>query len=157
MNLTFDQAFDRLIGNEGGYVFDLDDPGGETKWGISKRSYPMENIAELTVERARQIYLRDYWAPAGCDAAPQELKLVLFDAAVNQGVSKAIRMLQHAVHETEDGVLGPHTLLAVQSMPAARIVARFNGARLLFLADCRTWPADGRGWARRIATNLLEV
>jgi lysozyme family protein len=36
--MDFDTAFQRLIGHEGGYVNDPRDPGGETKYGISRRS-----------------------------------------------------------------------------------------------------------------------
>ena len=36
----FEKAFSYMIENEGGYVFDQNDPGGETKFGISKKSYP---------------------------------------------------------------------------------------------------------------------
>ena len=56
MNLNFEDAFDRLISHEGGYVNDPLDPGGETKFGISKRSYPTLDIAALTREDARAIY-----------------------------------------------------------------------------------------------------
>ena len=45
---VFEQAFARTIGHEGGYVRDKNDPGGETKYGISKRSYPNEDIRELS-------------------------------------------------------------------------------------------------------------
>ncbi len=34
--MTFDEAFDRLVGNEGGYVNNPSDPGRETKFGIGK-------------------------------------------------------------------------------------------------------------------------
>lgn len=155
--MDFDAAFTRLIGHEGGYVDDKRDPGGETKFGISRRSYPGEDIAGMTLERAKAIYLRDYWGPAGCDAVPDGIKFDLFDMAVNSGRVAAIRCLQRSCGEYEDGILGPRTLQAVQSMPAARLVARFNGARLAFMADLSTWPAFGRGWARRIAANLLEA
>ena len=50
--MTFDEAFERLIGHEGGYVADSRDPGGETKYGISKRSYPGEDIKNLSLGRA---------------------------------------------------------------------------------------------------------
>lgn len=155
--MNFDDAFDALIGNEGGYVNNPADPGGETKYGISKRSYPGEDIKSLTLDRAKAIYLRDYWGPAGCDALPDQLRFQVFDMAVNSGVKPSIKALQLAVGETVDGVLGPLTLQAVQSMPALRLVARFNGARLSQLADLSTWPAFSRGWARRIASNLMEA
>ena len=153
--MDFETAFERLIGHEGGYVNDPRDPGGETKFGISRRAYPGEDIAGMTLERAKAIYQRDYWGPAGCDAVPHGIKFDLFDMAVNSGVHPAIRALQRACGEHEDGVLGPRTLQAVQSMPDSRIVARFNGARLAQMADLPQWPAFGRGWARRIAENLL--
>lgn len=155
--MNFDAAFERLLGHEGGYVDNPRDPGGETKYGISRRSYPGEDIAGMTLERAKAIYRRDYWGPAGCDAVPDALRFDLFDAAVNSGVPAAIRLLQRAVGEVQDGVLGPLTIQAASSMPAPRIVARFNGARLAMLADLPAWPAFSRGWARRIASNLQEA
>jgi len=155
--MDFDAAFDRLIGHEGGYVNHPSDPGGETKYGISRRSYPGEDIAGLTLERAKLIYARDFWGPAGCDVVPDAAKFELFDMAVNSGVKAAVRNLQRAVGETDDGILGPRTLQAIQSMPAPRLVARFNGHRLAFMSSLPTWPAFGRGWARRIADNLKEA
>jgi lysozyme family protein len=153
--MTFDDAFDRLIGHEGGYVNDRRDPGGETKFGISKRSYPGEDIAGMTLERAKVIYRRDFWGPAGCDAVPDSVRFDLFDFAVNSGVRNAVRALQRTVGETDDGVVGPLTLQAIGSMPAARLSARLNGARLDFMASLSSWPAFGRGWARRIASNVM--
>lgn len=155
--MTFDEAFEKLIGHEGGYVDHPNDPGGETKYGISKRAYPGEDIAGMTLERARELYRRDYWSPAGCDAVPDGVKFDLFDMAVNSGVKTAIRTLQRAVGTEPDGVLGPVTLQAIQSMHAARLVARFNGHRLQFMSSLSTWPAFGRGWANRIAKNLIEA
>jgi len=154
---TFNEAFDRLIGHEGGYVTHPSDPGGETNYGISKRSYPGEDIRGMTLERAKQIYLRDYWGRAGCDAVPDALRFDLFDMAVNSGVGTAIRTLQKTVGVAEDGVLGPVTIQALQSMPTLRAVMRFNGARLQFMSSLSNWPAFGRGWANRIAKNLLEA
>lgn len=155
--MTYDEAFQRLIGHEGGYVNDPRDRGGETKYGISRRSYPGEDIAGMTLERAKDIYRRDFWGPAGCDAVPPAVKFDLFDMAVNSGVKAAARTLQRAVGAVDDGAIGPQTLMAVQSMPAAQLVAKFNGWRLEFMANLPTWPAFGRGWARRIAANLKEA
>lgn len=155
--MEFDAAFEKLLGHEGGYVNNPSDPGGETRFGISKRSYPHLDIKALTVEQSKAIYKRDFWGPAGCDAVPDALRFDLFDMAVNSGVKAAVKTLQGAVRETEDGILGPRTLQAVQSMPADKVRARFNGARLLFMSGLSNWPAFSRGWARRIASNLLEA
>ena len=155
--MNFDDAFARTIGHEGGYTANPADPGGETKFGISKRAYPQADIAALTLADARAIYLRDYWGPAGCDAVPDGIKADLFDTAVNSGVRQAVKLLQRAVGEAEDGVLGPRTLQAVNAMSAPRLVARFNGARLALMASLPTWPTFGRGWVLRVADNLLEA
>ena len=155
--MTFDEAFAVVIGNEGGYVDHPADPGGETNFGISRRAYPGEDIKGMTIDRAREIYRRDYWGPAGCDAVPDGIRADLFDMAVNAGPAAAVRALQRAVGETADGILGPRTIQAASSMPAPRLVARFNGQRLAALAELPTWPAFGRGWARRIAGNLARA
>ena len=155
--MNFDKAFERLIGHEGGYVNDPRDPGGETKFGISKRSYPAEDIKGLTLERAKAIYRRDFWGVAGCDAVPDAMKFDLFDMAVNSGPVTAIKTLQRSAGVTPDGLLGPITLQALNSTPAPRLVARFNGHRLDFMTDLKTWSVFGKGWAKRVASNLKEA
>lgn len=156
--MTFDEAFTALIGNEGGYTPGLSgDGGGETKYGISKRSYPLENIKGMTLERAREIYQRDYWWKAGCDTVPDGVKFSLFDMAVNSGCLPAIRCVQRAVGVDDDGIIGPKTLQAMAAMPTSRFIARFNGHRLQFMSSLSNWPAFSRGWANRIAKNLQEA
>ena len=155
--MNFDESFEKLIGHEGGYSNNRYDNGGETKYGVSKRAYPLEDIANLTLARAKAIYLKDYWGAAGCDSVPDSIKFDLFDMAVNSGVSKAIKTLQRTVGAFPDGVIGVNTLQAINSMPATRLTARFNGARLEFMADLADWTVFGRGWARRIAANLAAA
>ena len=92
MNLDFDQAFDRLIAVEGAYVFDPRDPGGETKYGISKRSYPALSIANLDLGTARAIYRKDFWDVLGDDCHPA-IRYQAFDFAVNSGIQTALRKL----------------------------------------------------------------
>ena len=153
--MTFDEAFSRLLGNEGGYSNNPADPGGETNWGISKRSYPSTDIKNLTQDGAKAIYLRDFWTAAGCDTLPDAINFDVFDMAVNSGVRTAIKTLQDAVKATPDGVIGPLTLQAIKDANPIQLSERFNGSRLLFMAGLPTWPSFGRGWARRIANNLL--
>ena len=145
-----------LVGNEGRYSNNPADPGGETMFGISKRAYPQEDIANLTLERAKFLYKRDYWGPAGCDAVPDAIKFHLFDTAVNQGVHTAIRVVQNAVGETPDGILGPKTLQAIASMDATKAVLRFSGARLIAYTSTAGWEDFGKGWVNRVAGNLMR-
>lgn len=71
-----------LEGNEN-YTNDPDDPGGETKYGISKRYNPKVDIKNLTLEQAKKIYLEKYWIPSGCDEVAFPLDIALFDSQVN--------------------------------------------------------------------------
>ena len=158
--MNFDQAFELLIGHEGGYVNDPHDPGGETKYGVSKRSYPNEDIAGMTLDRAKAIYLRDFWGPAGCDALPDPLKYEMFDFAVNSsapGAPKtAIKCLQRAVGADVDGLLGPNTLLRAQSMEPNRAQRRLFAQIIRYYTGlapelrARYLP----GWMNRLAENL---
>lgn len=155
---SFDKAFDALISHEGGYVFDPRDPGGETKYGISKRSYPSVDIRALTLADAKALYKRDFWDRAQCDKLPADLAFDVFDAAVNSGIGQAIRWLQRSVNVADDGVVGPLTLAQIQRFDdTSALRARFSGHRLEFMTRLSTWDHFGRGWARRIATNLQKV
>ena len=153
----FDACFERLIGHEGGYVADSRDPGGETKYGISKRAYPRLDIKALTLQDAQAIYRRDYWDKCRCGELPEGVAFDVFDAAVNSGPAQAARWLQAAVGAKVDGIIGPATLAAARKLPAPTVRARLSGVRLEFMASLPTWPAFGRGWARRIAANLQAV
>ena len=153
----FDAAFKALIDHEGGYVNHPKDPGGETKFDITKRSYPHLNIRDLTLDDARAIYRRDFWDRLQCDALPLAARFQVFDAAVNSGPGNAARWLQAAAGVAQDGLIGPATRQAIDAMHPAALVARFNAARLLFMTSLSTWPTFSRGWARRIAANLQEV
>lgn len=156
--MTFEEAFELLIGHEGGYVNNPKDPGGETKYGISKRTYPREDIPNMTLDRARWLARRDFWGPAGCDVVPAGMKFDLFDAAYNSSPRRAVQFLQRACGIPDDGVLGKQTVMAVQSMDPERLQARFNGWRLDFMNDNpTTWAEFGRGWAQRIAENLKRA
>jgi lysozyme family protein len=94
----FARALEFVLKWEGGsaYTNDPDDPGGETKFGISKKSYPAEDIKNLTELDAHRIYFHDYWLKAGCYALKWPLNLCVFDAAVNQGVRRSLGFLSES-------------------------------------------------------------
>ena len=153
----FDLGLRLLLRHEGGYVNNPKDPGGETKFGISKRAYPQVDIKNLTVDAAKEIYKRDYWDRAQCDKLPPYLAYVLFDAAVNSGIGQAIRFLQRALNLADDGVIGPLTLAAVQRLDAESIAARYLGQRLMFMTKLSTWDEFGKGWSRRVADQMMGL
>ncbi len=152
--MDFATAIDRVLGHEGGYVNDPADPGGETKWGISKRSYPEIDIASLTRDQAAAIYNIDFWMPARCSALPDSVAYQALDFAINSGIRAAIMALQRACGAAPDGYVGPITLERLRSTSDHDLVCRLLAERLEFMTNLKNWPSAGRGWARRIAKNL---
>lgn len=153
--LTFDTAFDRLIGHEAGYVDDPNDPGGETKWGISKRSYPDLDIASLTRDDAKHIYLHDFWLALDAETLHDGVAWQLFDFAVNSGIGSAIRAYQRALDVADDGHFGPMSKAAAKAMSETDQIMRLCAERLMFMTRTKNWRFHGKGWARRMAKNLM--
>lgn len=150
----FDDFIERVLSHEGGYVFHPEDPGGETKFGIAKRSYPGVDIKNLTRDEAKAIYRRDFWDRVKADQLPHQFAFQALDAAVNHGIGNAVRWMQRAVGAADDGVFGPVTLERVKRFDPADLVLLFNAERLEFYAKLSTFDTFGRGWSRRVAGNL---
>lgn len=158
---TFDEAFDRLVGHEGGYSNNPADPGGETMWGITlnvahKHGY-RGSMRELPLITAKKIARVEYWDAVRADELPEAIRFDVFDGAYNSGPSQSIKWLQRAVYATPDGDLGPKTLGAVSKCDPEAIACRYNGHRLDFMNDLKTWGSFSRGWSQRIAVNLINV
>jgi len=114
----------------GAYTNDPVDPGGETKWGISKRAHPELDIKSLTYKDAIKIYATTYWSPM-YDLIPSlELTFKVFDMGVLSGKPTAVKLLQQAIVASGktiavDGDFGPITLTALNV-----VYAQGNGDRL---------------------------
>lgn len=153
--MNFDEAIERVLSSEGGYVNDPNDPGGETQWGISKRSYPDVDIKALTREGAKQIYKRDFWDKVKAAELHDDIAFQVLDFAVNSGGSVAIQYLQRAAGVADDSHLGPVSVAAINDMPMPVLLLMYLALRLEFMTKLKNWPSAGRGWARRIADNML--
>lgn len=171
---VFDQAFATVVGTEGGYSGDLNDPGNwtggkigagqlrGTKYGISAAAYPDLDIPNLTLDRAKAIYLTDFWARIGASRMPPALALVVFDCAVNSGRARAGEWLQQALGGLKvDGTIGPITLAAVQKAEARgatnQVIAEMLALRTVFDAALPGWRADALGWSRRICRLAFQA
>jgi lysozyme family protein len=150
----FDHFIDRVLSHEGGYVNLPQDPGGETNWGIAKRSYPKVDIKALSREQAIEIYRQDFWQRVHGDDLPGGFAFQALDAAVNHGIGNAVRWMQEAAGVAPDGNWGPITKTAVLSANPSDLVLRFNAVRIEFYCKLSTFPTFGKGWMRRIAGNL---
>lgn len=154
--MDFEEAFTRLLGHEGGYSNHKpeDDPGGETNWGISKRSYPHLDIKNLTRDQAAVIYFKDFWEPLSKGNAHSAIRWQAFDFAVNSGIQTAIRKLQRAIGTADDGYWGPMSAAKLASMGVNDVVMLYVAERLDFQRKLSNWLPNSSGWAGRAAANL---
>lgn len=154
----FDKAFELLIGNEGGYVNNPKDPGGETNLGITKAVAVANgytgDMRAMPKETAKWIYKKMYWDKLQCDQLPFVVAFQLFDAGVNHGNSQAVKFLQRALSIVDDGVIGAKTIAAVSKLEDLQIVMLFNAERIEFYTALKTFSTFGKGWIRRVASNL---
>lgn len=159
--MDFESAFDRLIGFEGGYSSNPDDPGGETMWGVTLRVARAAGyrgqMRDLPRETAKEIYRIRYWYPVHANELPGEMRFDVFDAAVNSGVSQAVKWLQRVVGVVDDGVMGPMTIEAAKRANPVAVAAAINGERLDLMTSLPQWRTFSKGWSRRIAENLKAL
>lgn len=147
--MSFEAAVKFVLDEEGLYVNDPKDKGGETNFGVSKRAYPQLDIKNLTEAEAIQIYHMDYWSACKCDSLPPKLALVVFDTAVNQGVGAATKMLQASVGAVQDGIIGSNTIERANAVDEDSIVCKFLTYRILRYCALPTFATYGRGWLAR--------
>lgn len=162
---VFNTAFDLLMANEGGYVNNPHDKGGETKYGISKTAYPNIDIPSLTIAQAKEIYKRDYWDMCKCDLLPDALSVAVFDFAVNSGVVRAVKYLQSCLGVVADGKVGNQTIGAANRLKERVVLDAYMNMRFDFIQKIvANKPSQKRflkGWTercvrvRRVAEGVL--
>lgn len=148
---NFAKALEVVLHHEGGYVNHPDDPGGETIFGISRRSHPeVWAKGRPTLEDAKRIYHRDYWLPIKADAMSLPVALMVFDIAVNSGNRRAVVLLQQALRVTSDGLVGPLTLAAASRADTRTLVNHIAAERIRFMSSLSNWGSFSLGWSRRV-------
>ena len=155
----FNQAVQVIFLHEGGYVDHKSDPGGCTNYGISQRAYPEVDIYNLTKERAKHIYLRDYWKPLSLYMLDNaNICLELFDFAVNAGPSRAVKLAQKLAGTKEDGQLGGITANAINKFEGD-FVKVYKHARIIYYESLarnnHNLKMFLKGWLRRVETNYF--
>jgi lysozyme family protein len=163
------QIAEEIVGREGGFVDDPDDPGGATNHGVTIHTMRrlgldltgdgrvgVDDVRRLTRAQAIDIYIEHYFDRPRLGALPELLQPSVFDMQVNAG-AQAIRILQRLLTDmgfpcTPDGQIGPMTIraaaLAAEAAPG-HLADAYGIARRNYyyaLADAR--PAS-RKFARR--------
>lgn len=158
MKDSFPRALGELLIHEGGFVNHPADPGGMTNLGVTKKvweewvKHPVTeaDMKALTPDVVATLYQTNYWNRIKGDNLPSGVDYCVFDAAVNSGVSRAVKWLQTAVGTATDGAIGPSTLSMVAEKQPDALIKEYCEQRLKFLQSLPTWQTFGNGWGRRV-------
>lgn len=177
MARTINGIIEDVLANEGGYVNDSRDAGGETKFGITVATARANGYAgamrDLSRDFAFEIYKRRYVIAPGFDklaAASMAVAAEVVDTGVNMGPKVASTFLQRALNALNnqgrdyadlavDGAAGPNTLAALHHYLAKRgaegeavLIAALNalqGERYIALCEARQANETfAYGWLR---------
>ncbi len=163
-NNFFNRLVEKLIVLEGGYVNNHADAGGETKYGISKRSYPNVDIKNLSTQQAADIYYDDFWVKNNLDRIEDyDLAWAIFKAVVVTNSFRVISILQaenNAINLKQlaiDGKLGVKTLEAINELSPkwAGILKNLFEYRLSQYYTCLVLKENSQkvfllGWLNRV-------
>jgi len=154
MTELFKKCIEIILKNEGGYVNHPHDPGGETKYGIAKKFFPDEDIKNLTIDRAKELYYAKYWLPMNLWLIENEnIVLQIFDFGINAGKSRAIKAAQSLAGVDEDGIVGHITANAINNYQG-NFVIDYKHCRKVwyeYLADYKPgMKVFLKGWLNRI-------
>lgn len=122
---------EEIIGREGGYVNDPDDPGGATNFGVTIHTMrrlgldltgdgkvTASDVKKLSKQQATDIFIKHYFDAPKISELPTELHATVFDMTVNAGTQGVI-VLQSLLSKMgwilkADGKVGPRTVAAAQ-------------------------------------------
>lgn len=155
----FVRAMPRVLAHEGGKVDDPADPGGRTNQGVTQAVYtayrakigaPARDVFLMEAFERDSIYRKQYWDAVNADDLPVGLDYVVFDGAVNSGVTRSGKWLQEALGVEADGHIGVITIAAAKAADTLEIIDRICDIRMAFLKRLHHWPRFGRGWTARV-------
>ena len=148
---------------EGGFVNHPKDPGGATNKGITQAVYDnwrrsqgaaTQSVQLITDADVQAIYEKQYWLPAHSQELQTPLDLVQFDTAVNMGVGRAVRFLQHCAGCSVDGAYGKNTADAVAACDQGQAVTEYCNARESYYRTLAAKNPDLavflQGWLNRV-------
>lgn len=145
MKNNYDYCLREVLKSEGGYTNDPNDKGGPTNFGITIADYKKyinangtaEDVKNMTVEQAKNIYKTRYWDSIDGDNLPSGVDYCVFDYGVNSGPSRALKV-KNQFKDVTDPV---------------DLINKICDERLRFMHNIRggkDWAVFGKGWQRRV-------
>lgn len=165
---NFKKALDKVLKNEGGYVNDPDDAGGETYKGVARNLWPkwegwqiIDSTPKYNLDFNQDLqslvadfYRKNFWLDINADIIKNdEVATSIFDFAVNAGAKTAVKLAQKVVDAVEDGELGVKTAEAINAMDPEKFLAGYQLAKIArYVAICKNKPSNRKfffGWVCR--------
>ena len=152
----FKECLELVLKSEGGWVNNLNDPGGETNFGVTKRvweeyvGHPVESLKKLTKEEVSPLYELKYWRPCYGEILPRGLDLLSFSMGVNAGPGRSVKLLQQSIGLVPDGIIGPKTRELISASNSATLINKFSEIRREYYRSLKTFPIFGKGWLNRV-------
>ncbi|MBI5329333.1 MAG: hypothetical protein HZB71_01860 [Betaproteobacteria bacterium] len=167
-----------VLKKEGGYVNNPADRGGPTKFGITQatlskfleRAVSVDEVKNLDIGTARDIYELRYYRQPRIDKLPQAIQPFVFDCAVNHGPRRAIQFVQQVCNEAglgplaSDGQMGPKTKAVADAcyemMGEWMVAALVEERRMFYLAIVDHDPSQKtfiKGWLARANSFLPQA
>lgn len=148
-------AIIKTLHNEGGYTDNPADRGGPTNMGITEADIPDIDIKTLTIAQAETYYLEHFWKQFYSQIESQDIANKLFDMGFLFGVGTATIFLQTCLKiEPTDGIVGPHTLEAINAADPVSLLTAFKSLLVTHAlnigAKDETQRQFVKGWLSRI-------
>lgn len=151
-----------VLRSEGGWSNHPKDGGGATQFGVTQRTLSdwrgeevgPEDVAQLSEEEAKDIFLAKYWQVMRGDQLPSGLDVYACDFSVNSGPSRAAKILQELVGAKADSFVGPLTMEAIRKKEPLQLLLDYHAARMDFLMGLSNWDTFGKGWTSRCSRML---
>ena len=160
----FRKALEHVLRNEGGYVNDPDDPGGETYKGIARKMNPQwkgwplidkRDFSNPMLEKLVSDFYRDnYWTPIKGDSiSSQDVATSIFDFGINAGVKTSAALAQSVVGAEIDGAIGSDSISAINAFDEEHFIAAFTVVKIArYVLICKKRPTSKKyffGWVCR--------
>ena len=158
MQNNFDNCLALLLKSEGGYVNNPKDPGGRTNLGVTQKTWEAwvgresseKEIRALTKDQVAPLYKAKYWTACYGPQLPLGVDYAVFDAAVNMGVGRAVKLLQESLGCVPDGQIGPRTIQLIDQKKPQDVIEGFSKRKISFYESLPTFPTFGKGWLKRV-------
>ena len=151
---NYKDSLAHVLKNEGGFAILAHDPGGATMEGITLETYrewkrnphlTAEDLKAIPDQEVHDLYKELFWDKIRGDDLPRGIDYAIFDASVNMGCGRAIKLLQEAAGVTADGVIGPASLSAIQAHDSKELIEKFSKLKEAFYRSLGTFPVFGVG------------